>query len=123
MRSIGLTAETQELLRQRKGYRCGKPLETRPSAVVASELKRNAMPEDLAQYCEPLALQHCSTDTILDELCKLDPTHEAIWLATEAEAREHYCDGQDPDEYAIPEDALVLQDMPDGTLFLWRRSP
>ena len=27
---MGLTAETQELLRQRMGFRCGKPLETTP---------------------------------------------------------------------------------------------
>jgi hypothetical protein len=118
-----LSADTMKMVRAGEGFRCesyGGSGSRIPSEVVRFEYEElnNDMTD---QMIEALNLPTKLTpEQVFGQIKQeYDDKYDAVWLATEEETREHYCDGDEPEGYIIPPDAIVLQDLGnDGALFL-----
>jgi hypothetical protein len=118
-----LSADTMKMVRAGEGFRCesyGGSGSRVPSKVVRFEYEElnNDMTD---QMIEALSLPTKLTPEQVFERIKqdYDDKYDAVWLATEEEVKEHYCDGDEPEGYNIPPGAIVLQDLGnDGALFL-----
>jgi len=121
--------ELREMLREGRGYRCesfrGAGVR-KARDVLRYEIYVLGNEDVLWEACSALGIprRDCDFDRMVAEIeGRFGEGAEALWLATERDARENYCEpGEEPDEYEIPEGALPIWDLGDeGALFAWRK--
>jgi hypothetical protein len=130
-----LTPYAKELLGAKKGYRCesysGSGVRDARSVLEQEVLEQGN--EEMIQEAQS-ALNLPVEKEILDPSKSLrllvyeiedrfGPDSIAIWLACRSCVIQNYCEpGEEPDEYKIPDSAIVISDLGDeGQLFLMPR--
>jgi hypothetical protein len=129
---LSLSPFAKELLQTRKGYRCesysGSGVRD-ARAVLEQEVLEQGN-EDMIQEAEsalnvPVEKEikdpAISLKKVLYEIDnRFGPDPVAIWLGCRSCVIENYCEpGEEPDEYTIPDSAIVISDLGDeGQLFL-----
>jgi hypothetical protein len=129
---LPLSPYAKELLQTRKGYRCesysGSGVRDAESVLEQEVLEQGN--EDMIQEVQSafnLPVENeikdpaVSLKKILYEIDnRFGPNAIAIWLGCRSCVIENYCEpGEEPDEYEIPDSAVVISDLGDeGQLFL-----
>jgi len=135
--------ETEEMLRERIGYRCHSYSVFRDTSyptvdeIIYHEAMEMGNDHILEDVCKALGITDldCSgrghednpldpreVDAIIDRVAELyGPGARALWLGTLNTVLSRYCtDDEVPESYPIPPEAIVLSDLgPDGALFLF----
>mgnify|MGYP001120369914 CR=1 FL=1 len=122
------TEESEQMLRERKGYRCESFSGTgirRARDVIGFEVIELHNDHVTYDACEALGIDYdrCTLGKVLDTIeQRFGSDAVAIWLATKEVASSDYCESdEEPDEIPIPDDALIVSDMHDGALFVWAK--
>lgn len=129
---LALSPHARELLQTKKGYRCesysGSGVRDARSVLEQEVLDQGN--EDMireAQSALDLPVEKVIKDpaaslkNLLNEIDnRFGPYPIAIWLGCRSRVMENYCEaGEEPDEYKIPDSAVVISDLDDeGQLFL-----
>jgi hypothetical protein len=129
---LPLSLYARELLQAKKGYRCesygGSGVRDARSVLEQEVLEQGN--EDMIQEAEsaldlPVEKEIkdpvTSLRKVLDEIgIRFGPNPIAIWLGCRSCVQQNYCEpGEEPDEYTIPDSAIVISDLGDeGQLFL-----
>lgn len=128
-----LTPETKEMLRDGKGYRCesyGGSGVSKALEVIRHELDEQGNTHIIDEACVALGIPcDCETpvrcDEALDLIAKViteafGPGATAVWMGRHDDVKERYCQpDEEPDEFPLFEDALVLSDLgEEGALVL-----
>jgi hypothetical protein len=131
-RKLPLSPYARELLQTKKGYRCesysGSGVRDARSVMEQEVLEQGN--EDMIEEAEsalnlPVEKEikdpAVSLKNVLNEIDnRFGPNAIAIWLGCRSCVIENYCEpGEEPDEYTIPDSAIVISDLGDeGQLFL-----
>jgi hypothetical protein len=129
---LPLSPYAKGLLQTRKGYRCesysGSGVRDAKSVLEQEVLEQGN--EDMIQEIQSafdLPVENeikdpaSSLKKVLYEIdSRFGPNAVAIWLGCRSCVIENYCEpGEEPDEYKIPDSAVVISDLGDeGQLFL-----
>jgi hypothetical protein len=129
---LPLSPYAKELLQTRKGYRCesygGSGVRDAKSVLEQEVLEQGN--EDMIQEVQsafnlPVENEIKDPATSLKKVLyeidnRFGPNPIAIWLGCRSCVIENYCEpGEEPDEYKIPDSAVVISDLGDeGQLFL-----
>jgi hypothetical protein len=132
---LSLTPYARELLQTKKGYRCesygGSGVRDARSVLKQEVLEQGN--EDMIQEAQsalnlPVEKEILDTAKSLKLLIyeienRFGPDAVAIWLGCRSCVIQNYCEpGEEPDEYKIPDSAIVISDLGDeGQLFLMPR--
>ena len=117
--------ETTKMLKERKGYRCeGYSGTGHWKLIPVFDFEVNKLGNDsmVDEACEFLDIDKpCDFAKVIDEMRRRYGNNgNARWLATKKDARDHYCEGEEPEPEEIPPDAVVISDLSsDGALFAW----
>lgn len=132
---LSLSSYAKELLQTKKGYRCesysGSGVRNARSVLEQEVLDQGN--EDMIQEAQsalnlPVEKEIQDPARSLKSLIyeiesRFGPDAIAIWLGCRSCVIQNYCEpGEEPDEYRIPDSAVVISDLGDeGQLFLMPR--